>query len=798
MNQNQNSNIFCRFDIVGSVVLFPLIWTTIDDLYFMDVDGTVNPDWAPHHRFFVASQVLCYIFAAFRIVLGIIAIGSRMVNSENQRDRDSASQSFVSRVLCPCKRLMELPITVSPTTDRRIRTTLRYLLNGSILIVVVVFFICLRSLRLQFLPGSSPDQDSVFCDPMDPTECWLPFPNHHFLTHDNSTDTGYRVNIPSEVMPPLKNLREHKIEYLNRMDGFSTMSLILWYLNGLQEAQEGGGSQLYGPNDIAKTVSNSSITLLIDVETGMLVPHQAELSDIEKSDPMVVMIPSRPLFHNRHYAVAILNARDVSGMLLPRTTGMINLLNGASSFDSERRDRFMGVVLPTLAQAAPWVDTTDESLQLVFDFHTISENSQLGTVRTVRDGVLNKVSTDWDWREHVRTVKTDDFDCATNRRARTVHAEIDVPWFLESRSRFSHLDRDALATGKPKGTGVTKFMVHIPCSIKHAITNDTAAVGKPLRTLVEYGHGAYGKRVDSMDPHLHDLADDNGYIIFAADWRGASAWDAIVVGSLVASRPSLIQALRDNVIQGYACKYALWHFTQTTLVSMDWLRFESRNAVTSSREEQLVPTLNNQRPHHAFMGFSQGGILGGGYSPLSGATGLIDRAVLIAGGTPMGDIMSRMGANITRLQLLVTFCYGNRHLRTYFSMLQMLYDTVEAGGSLALPVTEPVPPVLLHAAPGDKSVAISTSHALARAFNASLLSNRPRPIFGLPTMPAANGSSLGPAATFSELVYLPETNTHACIRLDPAILEQTVEFLNTGRVIDPCSGRDCYRTADEC
>jgi hypothetical protein len=54
-----------------------------------------------------------------------------------------------------------------------------------------------------------------------------------------------------------------------------------------------------------------------------------------------------------------------------------------------------------------------------------------------------------------------------------------------------------------------------------------------------------------------------------------------------------------------------------------------------------TPTLDEKPPVNIFYGNSQGGILGAGYTALSGTTGLIDRGVLGVPGTPSVVIMSR-------------------------------------------------------------------------------------------------------------------------------------------------------------
>ena len=97
------------------------------------------------------------------------------------------------------------------------------------------------------------------------------------------------------------------------------------------------------------------------------------------------------------------------------------------------------------------------------------------------------------------------------------------------------------------------------------------------------------------------MANDNGYILTAMDWRGMSKFDLPVVVKVMLGEPNLFGAIRDNMIQGYANKLALQHFSAKHLLEMDWLRFEGSK----------IPLWHYRKiPTRVFYGISQGGILG--------------------------------------------------------------------------------------------------------------------------------------------------------------------------------------------
>jgi hypothetical protein len=579
---------------------------------------------------------------------------------------------------------------------------------------------------------------------------------------------------------------------------------ILFYLDGLKEAHEMGDNrnELQGPERISFSVTAESVTYLIDVEAKELVHHSAEVDYLDKDRPLILMFPAEPLKHSTHYAVAVVRATDEDGRKLPRTKGMENLLKGTNS---DTRSRIVESVLPALKRAAPWYSFAKEpeSLQLLFDFITVSEESQLGPIRAARDIALETVE-GWDWKDHVTVVATEDPECdETNDHsfiARTIHLELDVPWFLSRRSRYAFLDNDKIEGRRPVAIGKAKAMIQIPCSVKTA--SKEYGAGKQLRAIVEYGHGLFNKREEMTDRFLQKMAHDNGYIMMAMDWRGMSLYDVPVVLKTLTGSPDLFQAVRDNLIQGFVNKICLQHFSQNGMLDLEEFRFGVRP----------LPTLNRVPPTSIFYGISQGGILGAGYMSAIGKTNLVERGILGVPGTPFALVMSRSLDFVGYDQLLLLNFYNNRHVRIMLTLIQMAWDSTEASGHLARPVNEPFPRLLLQAGLGDSVVPTSAAESLARALGAYTLPKNPREIFGVtPALAATNETYLGPQVTLTELLYEQEYNSlpmddkfgrknsvHICVRRDNQAIRQIEEFINTGRVIDICVDDECRRTSAVC
>lgn len=836
------TSIIASVDVLLLGIVYPRMTTSISDAFFKDVDGTTVIEWSGYAFRFQLYKVICLTAALLRTLLCVNAIGLRFASASMESSLSTAP-TWYDRY-CTCPRFVVAPFlyadirlqsvtrycSVKSDKKKRMRRALRWFLDLALIAAITLAIVCVDSSFRHFGIFTPPQVHDDDCDPLDETECFLPFPSFHLLKKDNSSVTGWRVNLQGRLLPYLKRGIRIHTDGVNKMDGFSTMAPILFYLDGLKQAHEAGIGQLKGSNYIADSTTHESATLLLDVDTKVLIPHSSEIDYLDGHHPLVLLSPAFPLYHNRHYAVAVVNATDAHYHRLAPTQGMqILLSNGKNNFtspssilDTDRKTRFINVVIPALEQAASWFSyaSDPQSLQLLFDFHTISEQSQLGIARTSRDIAIKQISSvEWDWKKHVRTISRIDYDCSDPEAilARTVHAELDVPWFFDgqkSGSRGAFLDENSLMAGKTAHLGTSKFLVHIPCSLQASALGKTGNKSKPLRAILEYGHGLFGDRNEASEQFLLQMAHDEGYIITAMDWRGMSRFDLLVVVKVLICAPMLFQSVRDNLIQGYVNKLALQHFSRHSMLAMDWFLFDSKEKRSNSTSAPgTVPTLNNASPAFVFYGISQGGILGAGYTALSGPTKLLDRSILGSPGTPFAMIMTRCLDFSVYDKLLLFDFYDNRHIRFFLSIVQMFWDTVEASGTLAPPVNEPYPRVLIQSGLGDTIVPTISSEALGRAFNASSLPGGPRVVFGINTEPAANGTSLGPYATLTEVEYekeylalpvdniLPEIKSndiHVCLRRDKAMIKQTSEFINTGRTIDPCVDDGCHRLKIDC
>ena len=785
---------------------YSLIYNILVENFFVEGDGTYVEGWSLERRRLGAFGNAGFLVVACRLVLATTAWTSRYILSQSsQTENNGQNQSACFRWMgvsgARLVRTIDSSTECAPSRKYQIEWSLRGLSKIEIVLSSFLLLWSLTSTISHFGHFDPPVIHSQHCDPLDETECMLPFPSFFHMKPDATTPTGWRVDLRSEVLPRLKGRMKMNPQFLNELDGFSTMAPMLFYMNGLKEAYEAGVSQLMGASRIEYSVRSESATLLLDVKDQKLVHHSAEIDYLDPENPLVMVFPSEPLKHNAHYALIVFNATDSYGQRLPPTSGMLRTMGDGSS---KLRRRFLSEIIPSLQFATGgWLNYTNDplSLQLIFDFHTISEESQLGASRKVRDNVLGIVQDpEWKWSEHVRVNEvidaSENCDGNSTRIARTIHGSLEVPWFLEHKRQSFHrgsmLDKRAVDEGSPVGYWGTKFIIQIPCSVRAGVLGVEG--GKDVGAVIDYGHGLFGDRFESRDSYLTKLVDNNGFILAAMDWRGMSRYDLPIVIKVLLSRASLFQAVRDNLIQGFAAKYAFQDFLRRALDKMEWMKFHDDSGMEYDLHLEGVP--------YVFYGNSQGGILGAGYVGLSGPTKLIDRAVLGVPGTPFALIMSRSLDFRAYDSLLLLNFYNNRQIRILLYLTQMAWDSVEGSGVFAKPVTEAFPPILLQAGLGDPVVSTIAAEALARGLNASVVPHNPREPFGIPRLTSDSHSSV----TLTEILYTEELASlptddvyahanavHFCLRVDPAVNVQIAEFVKSGKVLDICVLDGCSR-----
>lgn len=776
---------------ISYTIFVPIICREVVNQLFRGIDGVLAYDWNHEGNQFALIAFISRICGSFYLIsvtFGIVAlIFAASDSGDRERTRGIEMSSKGDCLAIKEARLFRI---------LHIYLTLACLLTGILLLFSI------KSAWTYLIDHPLPVNNNVgrYCDPMDTTECLLPFPSSFYTVRDDTTETGMRVNIHLEALRSIfrgKNDPKHPM-HVNGLDGFSTSGTILFYLDGMKEANGLGynnDTRLIGPNEIDLSVGPQSMTLLLDVESQELVPHFAEIDYLDDDRPLVIVQSAQSLAHNRSYAVILVDAAGANGRRLQGSQYLAKLLANKdeqelSESEILRRSYYQNVVIPILYnKTAPWLNERG-AIQMLFDFHTSSLNSQLGTTRRIIKDSLDLIKDEsWGgWGDHnVRFLdmveSTDSCNNLDSTLARILHLEIDVPHFLTGTNRAESLNGENVSnTIRP-----LKLVVIIPCSI--------ATGSKSVKALVDYGHGFFGSRKELLYAFfIHRLAHEEGYIVFASDWRGMSFLDLAVIQKAFIANPNQLDSVIANIIQGFADKAVAQHFVSSSLLGMSFMQFGGQSIAKTEPLRRI------------FYGISQGGILGSSYSTLLSnlSPDLLDAAIITSAGTPLSLLMSRSLVFPAYQVLLLTSLHNNRCVRIFISLLQMYFDKV-SGPLVGLSGFSENKKFksLIQAGIGDPIVTTIGTEIMARDYKASMYSSNPKLIYGIQSE-ISNSDS----ACITELLYSREFNeipsenivpqvagngVHDMARQDVALVSQVRAFINNGEFMDVCVTIGCVR-----
>eukprot|EP00980_Cylindrotheca_fusiformis_P008961 scaffold1912_cov135-Cylindrotheca_fusiformis.AAC.8 len=488
--------------------------TKIFETSFVDIDGSLVPEWMDYQRELWCIKFGMLLVVALRILFGSIAWLYVIYNACLPYCPSRIRRKHVLDVLEPIQTwIYSTFLKKHPHLKRKLN---KFFLVCSVLSLVplaLCFLSCRRYLWRQPKDATLP---RGCCDDLDTTECALPYPSFHHMRPDPSSKTGWRVNLQGGSLPPMKSdQNEMDFSFLQDLDGFSPMGgPILFYVEGLRESNEasshGMKTNLFPtlPYNFQDSITERSSTFLWNVDAQKLVPHTARVDYLDDANPIILLIPHKPLNHATHYAVALINATAANGELIPATAGMQRLFSeeagSTCSSDTQRLSRYQQVLLPSLIRAAPWLrfhNASDPSLQLMFDFVTMSDES-LHPLRTMRDVTLEEIEASQQHEVEITRIQNQNCNRKQTLVARTIHGSLAVPWWLETERRDAILSKRALNIRKSNGSGGAKFTIHVPCSLYAAAVNDTSRKQRPLRAILEYGHGLFYNRNEASEYSL--------------------------------------------------------------------------------------------------------------------------------------------------------------------------------------------------------------------------------------------------------------------------------------------------------
>ena len=225
------------------------------------------------------------------------------------------------------------------------------------------------------------------CDNTNPIHCMLPFPSDVFLVDDNSTITGKRISYSSSTIPGSGTVSEVTIPILNQIDGASPNTQIMTAFYDDPDV-----SQMAGQYNIGKSLEDNHPTMIINQNSGELIPHWVELDlRSEEDQPTIIHLRTiQALDHNTPYVILMSGLVDSSGNEINAPIGFSALRDGVitTSPDIENRRAYFQNLFT-------WItDNTDRvipDLQTAWSFNTASTESLIGPLLSMRNDALDRI-----------------------------------------------------------------------------------------------------------------------------------------------------------------------------------------------------------------------------------------------------------------------------------------------------------------------------------------------------------------------------------------------------------------------
>jgi hypothetical protein len=617
--------------------------------------------------------------------------------------------------------------------------------------------------------GSAVAYPLLDCDPLVPEFCGYPFPSNVYTVEDSSTASGRRVSFGDEF------LRNNDSTPWDYSDGFSAGTPILTYLPRATDAVFGGVT------DIDQSLSASSPTLLLDAETGELVPHFAQidtqalqLPGAKPEESSSMLRPVVRLRDNARYIVAFRNVTNPEGAVIAPSEAFAALRDGTASDDEsvEARRALYEEIFEKI-EAKGW---SRDEIQIAWDFNTASDENNTRWLLHMRDTAFELIGEDGP--EYTITsveASTDDGAIDPANIAFRIFGTFRVPLFMTSPEAGSLLLLDE--NEMPMINADTPW-ADIPFE---ALIPQSATAENPAATI-EYGHGLFGEKEQIQSGHFLSFMNEYNYIFFGTDLQGMSDPDQqVVTDALTAGKFSSAQTMWDRLHQGFLNHLVMLRMMKTSF----------------AQDETFGPYIKADEAY--YHGISQGGIMG---AVILATSPDIDRGALGVMGQPYSFLLFR-SVDFEPFRLVIRLFYPDyRTDQLLIGMAQMLWDRVEPNGYSHHIVENNLPgvnqkEVLMRDAIGDHQVVTFAGQIMARTMKVPHLTTGLRDVWGLETVESTESGSFYteydfglPGQPYCNVPMTMCSDPHGDLRKREAARKQLDEFLRNGTGTNHCAPGD--------
>jgi hypothetical protein len=594
------------------------------------------------------------------------------------------------------------------------------------------------------------------CDPLDPAQCMLPYPNDWFTKPDPTSATGRRLDLDVLGMP--RNVEGKPIEpqEWNRSDGFSAGAQILTYVPGMTSNADLVPSGLPPVTDLGMNDSPNDLgVVLLDTTTGRKWPVWAEIDQYTDESGVtqtgavqqdLMIHPAVNLTDGHRYIVALRHLVLDNGSLAQPSPAFKAYRDGTAPLTDPRRQH-MENLFATLAQAG----VARSDLYLAWDFTTASTANVTGRLLAMRNDAFAQLGDttpgDGIVQGHAPAFTVDSVTDLTpaqdSKVARRVTGHFTVPCYIaptcEPPTKCDQVSQgvfnDCPTPGQfaldptnpdavPQQTPGQTYQANFICNVGR-----TAYEQHELLRPVEYGHGLFGSADEVNSDPQQTMADEHGMLYCATDWTGMATAD--VPNAVIALQDlSRFPLLTDRVQQGEL------NFLYLARLMVHPAGFSANPAFQWSDGTSFIDTRQAY-----YDGNSQGGIYGGTVCAVSidvrhctlGVPGM-DYSILLPRSSdyvaekhlsqfdPLAFDPTDPTGEIGYSQLLDAAYPDQSQRMLILDLIQTLWDHSDPDGyathmTAGLPGT-PTHAVLLQLAYGDHQVANITAETEARTIGA--------------------------------------------------------------------------------
>jgi hypothetical protein len=478
------------------------------------------------------------------------------------------------------------------------------------------------------------------------TGLFFPYPSIHLMAEDADSSTGWRVDIPADILPVAENGTPMPVEKFNRLDGFSPATPMLVFFENVTVDP----AALPGVAAIGESTAPDSPVQIIDLETGERLPLLAETdahpNAVSLGRQTLIIRPQKIMRWAAHYAVVLTTAvRDTAGRTVPVPENFGSLVSGKKIPPSLRPwEEHYAALFGRLGEIG--IDMAD--VVLAWDFWTGSREVTHAQIDYIMEKTREALPADPDFMPQYEIIESryldSDLDPDINPLIwRHMELTFKMKTFVNAEGVFELDD-----SGMPREQGEDDFalLVHIPPSV-----HDAAAGTVPV---IVFGHGMLGSPNDYLvreGDQLHALEASNRYgaIYAAPEFRGMSARDQL----------DAVTAATD---------FGKFHYITEDL-HMETRFRDDPFFLASDGSGSLVDT-----DRIYYFGISLGGHEGGVVTALSD---VFRYAVLQVGGGPW-TLMLERSSNWSKYDIIITTWVRDPVDRQMlYAVSQMLWDPVD-------------------------------------------------------------------------------------------------------------------------